>query len=90
MLWQGLIFRFCHSIMVVSSPQHGEHTAFFFSFPFGGIHNQGILPVIPLELQEKKHQPFFRLCLHLHNILKLFDYFQTVEKFFSIISNCYM
>ena len=37
MLWQGLIFRFCHSIMVVSSPQYGEHTAFFSSFPLGGI-----------------------------------------------------
>ena len=26
----------------------------------GGIHSQGILPVIPLELQGKKHQPFSR------------------------------
>ena len=37
MLWQGLIFRFCHSIMVVSSPQYGENVAFFSSFPLGGI-----------------------------------------------------
>ncbi len=29
-------------------------------FPFGGIHSQGILLVIPLKLQEKKHQPFSR------------------------------
>ena len=44
--------------MVVSSPQCGEKTAFFSGFPLGGIHGQGILPVIPLELQGKKHQPF--------------------------------
>ena len=44
--------------MVVSSPQCGENTAFFFGFPLGGNHGQGIFPVIPLELQGKKHQPF--------------------------------
>ena len=44
--------------MVVSSPQCDENTAFFSGFPLGGIHGQGILPVIPLELQGKKHQPF--------------------------------
>ena len=30
----------------------------FSGFPLGGIHGWGILPVIPLELQGKKHQPF--------------------------------
>ncbi|WP_302554297.1 hypothetical protein [uncultured Bilophila sp.] len=41
--------------MVVSSPQHGENTAFL---SVGGIHGQGFLLAIPLELQGKKHQPF--------------------------------
>ena len=41
--------------MVVSSPQHGENTAFL---SVGGIHGQGLLLAIPLELQGKKHQPF--------------------------------
>ncbi|WP_302553489.1 hypothetical protein [uncultured Bilophila sp.] len=44
--------------VVVSSPQCGETYGFFSSFPLGGIHGQGIFPVIPLELQGKKHQPF--------------------------------
>ena len=44
--------------MVVSSPQHGENTAFFSSFPINGIHSQGILQFLPLEFQGKKHQPF--------------------------------
>jgi len=35
--------------------------AFSQDFPFSGIHSQGILPVIPLELQGKKHQPFSRI-----------------------------
>ena len=44
--------------VVVSSPQHGENTAFFSNFPFGGLHSWGILLIIPLELQRKRHQPF--------------------------------
>ena len=44
--------------VVVSSPQCGENTAFFSCFPLGGNHGQGIFPVILLELQGKKHQPF--------------------------------
>ena len=44
--------------MVVSSPQRGENTGFFSSFPLGGNHGQGIFSVIPLELQGKKHQSF--------------------------------
>ena len=47
--------------MVASHPQHSENTDFFSMFSLGGIHNQGILPVIPLELQGKKHQPFSRI-----------------------------
>lgn len=39
--------------MVVLSPQYGENTAFFSSFPFGGIYGQGILLAIPLEFQGK-------------------------------------
>ena len=31
---------------------------FFSDFPLGWNHGQGIFPVIPLELQGKKHQPF--------------------------------
>ena len=44
--------------MVVPSPQYGENTAFFSSFPINGIHSQGILLFLPLEFQGKKHQPF--------------------------------
>jgi hypothetical protein len=44
--------------VVVSSPQHGETTTFFSSFPLGGIHAWGILLVIPLAFQGIKHQPF--------------------------------
>ena len=44
--------------VVVSSPLCGENTAFFSGFPLGGSYGQGILSVIPLELQGKKHQPF--------------------------------
>ncbi|WP_337430591.1 hypothetical protein [Bilophila sp.] len=44
--------------MVVSSPQRGENTAFFSSFPLGGIHSQGILLVIPLGSKEKSINPF--------------------------------
>ena len=44
--------------MVVPSPQYGENTTFFSGFPLGGILGQGLLPVIPLELQGKRHQPF--------------------------------
>ena len=46
--------------MVASSSQHGENADFFSIFSLGGIHRQGILPVIPLEFQGKKHQPFSR------------------------------
>ena len=48
------------SFAVVSSPQCDENTAFFSGFPPGGSHGQGIFPVIPLDLQGKKHQPFSR------------------------------
>ncbi|WP_337431481.1 hypothetical protein [Bilophila sp.] len=44
--------------MVVSSPQHGEKTGFFSSFPLGWIHSRGVFLVIHLEFQGKKHQPF--------------------------------
>ena len=30
----------------------------FSNFPFGGLHSWGILLIIPLELQGKRHQPF--------------------------------
>ena len=46
--------------VVAPSPQCGEKYSLFFCVPLGGIHGQGILPVIPLEFQGKKHQPFFR------------------------------
>jgi len=48
--------------VVVSSPQHGEHTAFFSSFPLGGIHGQSILPVIPLGLQKKASTIFYDIA----------------------------
>ena len=70
-VWRGTFFRkaapwetvdaFFEALLwfvVVSSPQCGENTAFFFGFPLGGLHCQGIFPVIPLELQGKKHLPF--------------------------------
>ena len=70
-VWRGTFFRkaapwetvdaFFEALLwfvLVSSPQCGENTAFFFGFPLGGLHCQGIFPVIPLELQGKKHQPF--------------------------------
>ena len=44
--------------MVVSSLQVGGYAPFFPGFPLGGLHSQGILLVISLELQGKKHQPF--------------------------------
>ncbi|WP_302553631.1 hypothetical protein [Bilophila sp.] len=44
--------------MVVSSSQRGEHTAFFSGFPIGGIHAQGLLPVIPLKFQGKSINRF--------------------------------
>ena len=50
--------RLCHKHVVVLSPQHGGNAAFFSKFPLGGIHNRGILLVISLQLQGKKHQPF--------------------------------
>ena len=40
------------------SPQYGKNTDFFSYFPLGGLHGWGILLVIPLELQGKRHQPF--------------------------------
>ncbi|WP_337430930.1 hypothetical protein [Bilophila sp.] len=43
--------------VVVSSPQHGENTAFFSSLFVRRLYGLGVLPVIPLGLQ-KKHQPF--------------------------------
>ena len=70
-VWRGTFFRkaapwetvdaFFEALLwfvVVSSPQCGENTAFFFGFPLGGLHCQGIFPIIPLEFQGKKHQPF--------------------------------
>ena len=44
--------------MVISSPQHGENTAFFSSFSLGGLYGWDILLVILFELQGKRHQPF--------------------------------
>ena len=35
-----------------------KNTAFFFSFPLGGIHAYDIFPVIPLELQGKNISHF--------------------------------
>ena len=53
----GVFFRFCYSMWLFHL-----HSAVkirpFSGFPLGGLHGQGILPVIPLELQGKKHQPF--------------------------------
>ena len=53
----GVFFRFCYSMWLFHL-----HSAVkirpFSGFPLGGIHGSGILPVIPLELQGKKHQPF--------------------------------
>ena len=46
--------------MAVSASQYGENTAFSPVFPLGGLHGRGILLFIPLELQEKRHQPFSR------------------------------
>jgi len=44
--------------MVALPPQHGENTAFFSRFPLGGIHSQGILPIISLQLQGKSINHF--------------------------------
>ena len=44
--------------MVVSFPEYGGTYSLFSRFPLGGNHGQDILPVIPLEFQGKKHQPF--------------------------------
>jgi len=53
---EGYKQRFYHNV-VVSSPQCAENTAFFSSFPFGGI--QGALLVIPLKLQGKTSTTFY-------------------------------
>ena len=50
--------------VVVSSLPCGENTAFFFSFPIGGIHSQGILLVIPLELLELQGKSISRFLWH--------------------------
>ena len=44
--------------MLVSSPQRDEDIAFVSVFPLGGIHSQGILLVISLELQGKSINTF--------------------------------
>ena len=44
--------------MAVLSPQYGEKRDFFSKFSVGGFSGWRILLVIPLELQERKHQPF--------------------------------
>ena len=43
--------------MVVFSRQYAENICFF-RFSADGLHDWGILLVIPLEFQEIKHQPF--------------------------------
>ena len=45
--------------MAVSFPQDDEHAAFSSVFPVGGIHSQGILLVLHLELQEKSINHFY-------------------------------
>ena len=44
--------------MVVSFQQYAENRDFFSNFSADGLHNWSILLVIPLEFQERKHQPF--------------------------------
>ena len=44
--------------MVVLSRQYAEKYMLFLQFSAGGLHDWGILLVIPLEFQEIKHQPF--------------------------------
>jgi len=58
--------------MFVLSPQCSENTAFFSGFPLVGNHGQGIFPVIPLELQGKKHQPF-SITQPLQMIIPIFE-----------------
>jgi len=48
----------CARYVVVSSPPHGEHTGFFSSFPFGGIHSKAFGWLFLWRFKEKKHQPF--------------------------------
>ena len=43
---------------VVSSPQHGENTAFFSSLSVRRLYGLGALPVIPLGLEKRKRLPF--------------------------------
>ena len=43
--------------MVVLSRQYTEKYMLFLQFSAGGLHDWGILLVIPLEFQEIKHQP---------------------------------
>ena len=52
--------RLCHSIWLLHLHNTVKIQTFYQYFPFSGIHSQGILPVIPSELQGKKHQPFSR------------------------------
>ena len=57
--------------MVVLSPQYGENTDVFSSFPVDGLHTWDMLLVIPLEFQEIKHQPLALPCFQSEYILVL-------------------
>ena len=59
-IWQGQNKRLCHSMWLLHLHNTMKMQTFSQDFPFGGIHSQGILLVIPLKLQGKKHQPFSR------------------------------
>ena len=52
------IDRFCYSMWLFHLHGAVENTTFFPVFPLGGIHGQGIFPVIPLEFQGKSINHF--------------------------------
>ena len=59
MVWRHYsLFWLCHSNMVALFQQYAENRDFFSNFSADGLHNWSILLVIPLEFQERKHQPF--------------------------------
>ena len=56
-IFEQLDIWLCHSTCLFHLYTRWKYSLFS-SFPLGGLHGWGILLVIPLELQGKRHQPF--------------------------------
>ena len=65
--------------MVVLFQQNAEKRDFFSNFSADGLHDGGTLLVVPLEFQERKHQPFPMTQPKLFNHFKLQKYFNNLK-----------